>query len=132
MARGPAIAGPRRPVGYLGGNWEPGAGGAKLAVGAVTAGLFVTPNTLKTHLLATYRKLGAESREEAVIRAREGGLIKPQGRGPAVAGPRGFEVPCRQRHRVDERRLRRLTGYLGGNWELGAGGARLAVGAWAV
>jgi cyanophycinase-like exopeptidase len=37
--------------------------------------LFVTPNTLKTHLRAIYRKLGAESREEAVIRAREGGLI---------------------------------------------------------
>jgi len=36
---------------------------------------FVTPNTLKTHLRAIYRKLGAESREEAVIRAREGGLI---------------------------------------------------------
>jgi hypothetical protein len=28
-----------------------------------------------------------------------------------------------------ERCLRRLAGYLGGNWELGAGGARLAVGA---
>jgi LuxR family maltose regulon positive regulatory protein len=39
------------------------------------ANLFVTPNTLKTHLRAIYRKLGAESREEAVIRAREGGLI---------------------------------------------------------
>jgi ATP/maltotriose-dependent transcriptional regulator MalT len=37
--------------------------------------LFVTPNTLKTHLRAVYRKLGAESREEAVIRARERGLI---------------------------------------------------------
>jgi LuxR family maltose regulon positive regulatory protein len=37
--------------------------------------LFVTPNTLKTHLRAIYRKLGAESREEAVIRARERGLI---------------------------------------------------------
>jgi LuxR family transcriptional regulator, maltose regulon positive regulatory protein len=41
----------------------------------LAAGLFVTPNTLKTHLRAIYRKLGAESREEAVIRAREGGLI---------------------------------------------------------
>jgi hypothetical protein len=39
------------------------------------ANLFATPNTLKTHLRAIYRKLGAESREEAVIRAREGGLI---------------------------------------------------------
>jgi LuxR family maltose regulon positive regulatory protein len=37
--------------------------------------LFVTSNTLKTHLRAIYRKLGAESREEAVIRARERGLI---------------------------------------------------------
>ena len=37
--------------------------------------LFITPNTLKTHLRAIYRKLGAESREEAVIRAREHGLI---------------------------------------------------------
>jgi LuxR family maltose regulon positive regulatory protein len=37
--------------------------------------LFVTPNTLKTHLRAIYRKLGAESREEAVIRARVRGLI---------------------------------------------------------
>jgi len=35
----------------------------------------VTPNTLKTHLQAIYRTLGAESREEAVIRAGEGGLI---------------------------------------------------------
>jgi LuxR family transcriptional regulator, maltose regulon positive regulatory protein len=41
----------------------------------VAADLFVTPNTLKTHLRAIYRKLGAESREEAVIHAREGGLI---------------------------------------------------------
>jgi ATP/maltotriose-dependent transcriptional regulator MalT len=41
----------------------------------LAAELFVTPNTLKTHLRAIYRKLGAESREEAVIRARERGLI---------------------------------------------------------
>jgi LuxR family maltose regulon positive regulatory protein len=41
----------------------------------LAADLFVTPNTLKTHLRAIYRKLGAESREEAVIRARGGGLI---------------------------------------------------------
>ena len=41
----------------------------------LAAELFVTPNTLKTHLRAIYRKLGAESREAAVIRARERGLI---------------------------------------------------------
>jgi Bacterial regulatory proteins, luxR family len=39
--------------------------------------LFVTPDTLKTHLRMIYRKLGAESRKEAVTRAREGGLIWP-------------------------------------------------------
>src|SRR5436190_253227 len=32
----------------------------------LAAELFVTPNTLKTHLRAIYRKLGAESREDAV------------------------------------------------------------------
>ncbi len=37
--------------------------------------LFVAPNTLKTHLRAIYRKLGAESRQEAVIRADDRGLI---------------------------------------------------------
>ncbi len=37
--------------------------------------LFVAPNTLKTHLRAIYRKLGVESRQEAVIRAHDRGLI---------------------------------------------------------
>ena len=41
----------------------------------LASALFVTPNTLKTHLRAIYRKLGAESRGEAVIQARERGLI---------------------------------------------------------
>ena len=37
--------------------------------------LFVTPNTLKTHLRAIYRKLGVVSRTEAVARARALGLL---------------------------------------------------------
>ena len=37
--------------------------------GELAADLFVTLNTLKTHLRAIYRKLGAETRDEAVIRA---------------------------------------------------------------
>jgi LuxR family transcriptional regulator, maltose regulon positive regulatory protein len=41
----------------------------------LAADLYVAPSTLKTHLRAIYRKLGAESRQKAVIRAREGGLI---------------------------------------------------------
>jgi LuxR family maltose regulon positive regulatory protein len=41
----------------------------------LASALFVTPNTLRTHLRAIYRKLGAESRDDAVIRAREQGLL---------------------------------------------------------
>jgi len=41
----------------------------------LASALFVAPSTLKTHLRAIYRKLGAESRGDAVIRARERGLI---------------------------------------------------------
>ena len=36
----------------------------------LASALFVAPSTLKTHLRAIYTKLGAESRQEAVIRAR--------------------------------------------------------------
>ena len=35
----------------------------------LAADLFVTPNTMKTHLRTIYRKLDAESRKEAVIGA---------------------------------------------------------------
>jgi len=41
----------------------------------LAAMLFVTPNTLKTHLRAVYRKLGADSRAGAVLRGREAGLL---------------------------------------------------------
>ena len=37
--------------------------------------LFVTPNTLKTHLRAVYRKLGVDSRADAVLLGREAGLL---------------------------------------------------------
>jgi LuxR family maltose regulon positive regulatory protein len=37
--------------------------------------LFVTPNTLKTHLRAIYRKLGVTSRDKAIIRAHELSLL---------------------------------------------------------
>ena len=37
--------------------------------------LFVSPNTVKTHVRAVYRKLDASSREQAVERARDGGLL---------------------------------------------------------
>jgi len=39
--------------------------------------LFVSTNTVKTHLRGLYRKLEANSRAQAVERARELGLLKP-------------------------------------------------------
>ena len=39
--------------------------------------LFVTRNTVKTHVKGVYRKLGVASRAEAVRRAREIGLLPP-------------------------------------------------------
>jgi LuxR family maltose regulon positive regulatory protein len=41
----------------------------------LAAALFVSPNTLKTHLRSIYRKLGAQSRADAVLRARRTGLL---------------------------------------------------------
>ncbi|WP_270027819.1 LuxR C-terminal-related transcriptional regulator [Solirubrobacter phytolaccae] len=42
----------------------------------IAADLFLSPNTVKTHLKAIYRKLGAHSRTEAVHRATALGLLK--------------------------------------------------------
>ena len=39
--------------------------------------LYVSRNTVKTHTVAIYRKLGSSSRSEAVERARGLGLLEP-------------------------------------------------------
>lgn len=47
-------------------------GGSNATVGS---SLFISENTVKTHLGALYRKLGVQSREEAVAQARRLGLV---------------------------------------------------------
>ena len=39
--------------------------------------LYVSHNTIKTQIRSIYRKLGVATREEAVARARERGLLEP-------------------------------------------------------
>ena len=46
----------------------------------IAAELFVSPNTVRTHMRHIYSKLDAHSRSEAVDRARELGLISPGSR----------------------------------------------------
>jgi LuxR family maltose regulon positive regulatory protein len=46
----------------------------------IASELFVSPNTVRTHLRHIYSKLDAHSRGEAVVRARELGLLAPASR----------------------------------------------------
>jgi LuxR family transcriptional regulator, maltose regulon positive regulatory protein len=46
----------------------------------IAAELFVSPNTVRTHMRHIYSKLDAHSRKEAVDRARELGLISSRSR----------------------------------------------------
>jgi LuxR family maltose regulon positive regulatory protein len=48
----------------------------------IAAELFLSPNTVKTHLRHLYRKLGAHSRREAVQCARAIGLLTVSSRRP--------------------------------------------------
>jgi LuxR family maltose regulon positive regulatory protein len=57
-----------RVVRYLPGN---------LRAPEIAAELFVSPNTVRTHIRHIYAKLDAHSRKEAVERARELGLLGP-------------------------------------------------------
>jgi DNA-binding CsgD family transcriptional regulator len=41
----------------------------------IARNLYVTENTVKTHILSVYRKLGVDRRADALRRARELGLL---------------------------------------------------------
>ncbi|MEU4196392.1 LuxR C-terminal-related transcriptional regulator [Kribbella sp. NPDC026611] len=57
----------------------------QLALGSsyseIAQALFITENTVKTHLMSLYRKLGVEKRSAALRTAREVGLTTPPGSG---------------------------------------------------
>jgi LuxR family maltose regulon positive regulatory protein len=55
--------------------------------------LYVSVNTVRTHIQGVYRKLGAASREEAVAVARDHGLL-PGGAGPFRNGAAGAGGPA--------------------------------------
>jgi LuxR family maltose regulon positive regulatory protein len=48
-----------------------------LSAREIAAELFLSPNTVRTHIRAIYRKLGVSSRAEAVARATALGLVDP-------------------------------------------------------
>ena len=47
----------------------------------IGAELFISPATVKTHLARIMAKLGAHDRAQLVVRAYEGGLVRPGARG---------------------------------------------------
>ena len=54
--------------------------------------LYVSPNTVKTHIRHLYAKLGTHHRAEAVERARALGLLAPSRTAPATVKPRTLTV----------------------------------------
>ena len=47
-----------------------------LSMPEIAEELFLSPNTIKSQAISIYRKLGTSSRNQAVIRSRELGLLE--------------------------------------------------------
>ncbi|MCZ7590191.1 MAG: LuxR C-terminal-related transcriptional regulator [Gaiella sp.] len=48
----------------------------ELSVSEIGKALFLSPNTIRTHMRALYRKLGVHTRADAVARATALGLLR--------------------------------------------------------
>ncbi len=46
-----------------------------LSLREIAAELFLSPNTIKTHTQAIYRKLGVSTRADAIVRGRDTGVL---------------------------------------------------------
>ena len=58
----------------------------------IAAELFVSRNTIRTHIRNAYSKLGVHSHADAINRARELSLLSPSSRAQALTHPPGWEL----------------------------------------
>jgi DNA-binding CsgD family transcriptional regulator len=81
-----------------------------LTVPDIAAELYLSPHTIKSQLTSIYRKLGASTRNQAVTRARELGLL--EGLRPAFTSSHGTTPALARGGLADDRRGRQVDRLL--------------------
>ena len=82
---------------------------SRLTVPEIARELGISTNTLKTHLKGLYRKLGVTSRGEAVVVARELGVVHDPKPAPPSMNPRRTMIVLHVRPRYRTQRRTRAT-----------------------